>query len=362
MRCKRKRYLTSFNAQGWTPIWPSTALHLGTLIHRVGAVWLADPNLQTPLEQVFLDEATKDLLILQRIHLDVGQRIDALKNNDYWEMVALGAAMCKNYQAFYKKPLPNGFKLVQPEQTVAIPIPNTEHCECKPATTMMGTCEKDCEDCQGSRPFHAFDSCYLYSQDGVHGYPCTCLQPHYLEGTLDAIILDPSDRLFVFERKTYGQRPNVRHLQRNWQFLSYTWLLQQTQTNLPSSITSITSSKLGGIAYDGWWKRSEPPKGKSMSDLFFRYFMVRNEDELEEFETDLSITVNEMASASVDPDKVPPRTIPALMGCIDCLDLIDFCDAISLNETPPMSKYVKREMTPIFDEFLHRTVGAGTND
>jgi hypothetical protein len=342
LRCKRKHHLSSFNRLGYTPLWPSTAMHLGTLIHRVGAVWLEDPNTQVPLEDIFLDEATKDLAILGRIHKDLGFSINAFQNNDYWEMVNLGKAMCKNYQAYYKKPLPKDFTLVQPEQTVAIPIPNTEHCECS------RPCEYNCPVCY-SEPFKHICEC------GVHR-TCTCLSVfHYLEGTLDAIILDPSHRLFVFERKTYGARPNIRHLQRNWQFLSYAWLLQQTQDQLPST---IKASKLGGIAYDGWWKRAAPPKGKTMDDLFFRYFMVRNPDELEEFETDLATIVNEMASQPID--RIPPRTIPAFNGCIDCMDLIDYCDAISLNESPPMHKYVKREMTPVFTEFYARTSsGAG---
>lgn len=344
-RCKRKRYLSSFNAEGWTPLWPSTALHLGTLIHRVGAIWLEDPTTTTPLEQIFHDEATKDLAILGRIHADLGQHIDALKNKDYWEMVSLGEAMCKNYQAYYKKPLPPNFKLVQPEQTVAIPIPNTEHCECKVGTP----CVHGCDDCSAARGYHPCERCT----------ECLCVLWHYLEGTLDAIILDPSDRLFVFERKTYGSRPNIRHLQRNWQFLSYAWLLQQTQANLPPSISNIARSSLGGIAYDGWWKRKEPPKGKTMDDLFFRYFMVRNPDELEEFENDLAPIVLEMAQPTT---RIPPRTIPALFGCLDCLDLIDFCDAISLNEEPPTHKYVKRELTPVFEEFYNHTSKVGASD
>lgn len=344
-RCKRKRYLSSFNAEGWTPLWPSTALHLGTLIHRVGAVWLEDPTTQVPLEQIFHDEASKDLAILARIHSDLGQHIDALKTSDYWEMVALGGAMCKNYQEYYKTPLPKNFKLVQPEQTVAIPIPNTEHCECPKDDDCLHDFCKICmldENCECS-------ICLPH---------CECLTSHYLEGTLDAIILDPSDRLFVFERKTYGSRPNIRHLQRNWQFLSYAWLLQQTQANLPN-IPGIAKSSLGGIAYDGWWKRASAPKGKTQDDLFFRYFMVRNPDELEEFENDLAPLTLEMAQPTT---RIPPRTIPALFGCLDCLDLIDFCDAISLNETPPMHKYVKRELTPVFDEFYNRTSKVGASD
>lgn len=348
LRCKRKHHLSSFNREGWTPLWPSTAMHLGTLVHRVGAVWLEDPTTQVSLEDIFLDEATKDLAILGRIHKDLGYSINAFQNNDYWEMVNLGKAMCKNYQAYYKKPLPKDFTLVQPEQTVAIPIPNTEHCECN----VLEKCHWGCEYCHHTRNTSmTYSDTWCACQDQSD----PCLASHYLEGTLDAIILDPSHRLFVFERKTYGARPNIRHLQRNWQFLSYAWLLQQTQDQLPST---IKASKLGGIAYDGWWKRAAPPKGKTMDDLFFRYFMVRNPDELEEFETDLAIIVNEMASQPTD--RIPPRTIPAFNGCIDCMDLIDYCDAISLNESPPMHKYVKREMTPVFTEFYARTSsGAG---
>lgn len=347
MRCRRKHYLTSFNTRshelgGLTPIWPSAALHLGTLIHRVGEVWLLDPNTHVPLEDIFFDEAAKDLALLIRLHKDHNLPIPTTKESDYWEMVHLGKAMCANYQAYYKTPLPYNFSLVQPEQEVVVDIPDTQHCVEK---------ECFCYSCHHTEP-------WIDTNGELHD--CTCkVESHMLSGTLDAIILDPTDRLFVFERKTYAARPNEKHLQRVWQFLAYAYLLRRTKPTLPTAAShtlagtpASTSTTLGGIAYDGWWKRTAPPKGKTMHDLFYRTYMLRNPDEIDEFELDLTELALECSAALHSYTRPPRRTIPPVQGCIDCLQLIDVCDAISLNESIPLNNYVKRDLTPIFADFF----------
>lgn len=358
MRCKRKHYLTSFNTRsqelgGLTPIWPSAALHLGTLIHRVGEVWLLDPNTRVPLEDIFFDEAAKDLALLIRLHKDHNLSIPTTKESDYWEMVHLGKAMCTNYQVYYKTPLPYNFSLVQPEQEVVVDIPNTEHCGCHANRKSQGECMKTCSANCG-----LVEICCCDTQDGIEC--CNeCVQSHMLSGTLDAIILDPTDRLFVFERKTYAARPNEKHLQRVWQFLAYAYLLRRTKPTLPTVAShtlagtpASTSTTLGGIAYDGWWKRTAPPKGKTMHDLFYRTYMLRNPDEIDEFELDLTELALECSAALHSYTRPPRRTIPPVQGCIDCLQLIDVCDAISLNESIPLNNYVKRDLTPIFADFF----------
>lgn len=336
-RCDRKHWLTSLNAHGWTPIWPSTALHLGTLVHRVGAAWLEDPKTKVPLGDIFYDMAADDLATLLRIHAAHNQHPTQIQTSDYWEMVVLGKAMCTNYQAFYKKPLPEGFKLVMPEQEVVVQIPNTEHCTCV---------EK-----YRYRPSDAFPS-QPECECGQELEGCKCTDHHYLSGTLDAILLDPTDRLFVFERKTYNRRPNERHLKRTWQFLAYAYLLRSTQKNLPN-IPGLSSATLGGIAYDGWWKRAAAPKGKVFSDLFYRTFMVKNPDEIDEFEMYLPNLAIKAAYNSTLTDP-PERTIPPMDGCIDCIPFMDICDAISQNERPNYGNMMKRELTPVFRDFYKR--------
>lgn len=324
LRCRQQWDFSSRSREALTPIWPSTALHLGTLVHRVGAIWLADPNTKTPLGSIFHDEASKDLATLIRIHNDIlGHGPTDLQSNDYWDMVTLGTAMMNNYQAFYKTALPHGFKLIQPEQQIVVPIPNTEHCKC-------------------NDPRCSCELCVASEDDYCNAHECKCeVDSHYLEGTLDAIIQDPTDRLFVFERKTYSQRPNLRHLLRDFQFIAYIWILQQT------------GAVHGGIAYDGLWKRATPPKGKTMSDLFFRYYMMRSPDEVANVETDITNVVNEMAN---NPKIY--RTVLSVKGCIDCSGLIDMCDAKYMDESPPLHKYTTRELSPAFEEFYGHIVGA----
>jgi hypothetical protein len=93
----------------------------------------------------------------------------------------------------------------------------------------------------------------------------------YLEFTLDGLLVNPSGRLYILERKTYGSRPNKDSLDENDQFVGYLWGLQQLGLGMP----------IGGIAYDGAWKRKVPPKGSSLEDLFLRLFLMRNQDELD---------------------------------------------------------------------------------
>lgn len=355
-RCKRRWDLTSFTRQGLTPLWPSTALHLGTLIHRVGALWLEDPSTTTPLKQIFYDEAAQDYIVLQRIFKDAGQPPPSqLQDSDYWEMVTLGSAMCENYQNYYKKPLPHGFKLVMPEQQITIPIPGTEHwfcskldekrfCACYTDENSSSCCDIESPSCDSREPNHL---------GSIPCEMCSTVESHYIAGQLDAIIEDPTGRLFVFERKTYAARPNLRYLERDFQFLCYIWILQQT------------GALHGGIAYDGWWKRMTVPKGKTEHDLFFRHFMMRPQEEVDELEQYIAETVLEMASQpKTDPEKYISlrKTVPPVKGCIDCMGLIDLCDAISLNETLPMHKFVTRELTPAFVEFYKNTQTGAVED
>ena len=140
--------------------------------------------------------------------------------------------MIKNYVAYHKSPVPKDFRSIMTEQQVLIPIPGTEH---------------------------------------------------QLEATLDGILRHKDGLLFVHERKTFGQHPRGNDLENNDQFLAYTWVLQQ-----------LNMGEIGGVVYDGLWKRGEVPKGKKMEDLFIRKAIPFVRDQLDEFELYLSAEASEM--------------------------------------------------------------------
>lgn len=343
-RCPRKWWLSSLNRQRLTPLKPQEPLETGSLVHGAGERWIRlysqDPTYT--FKQHLMDVATERLRILTTIYETATGRVPPTTVlDDYYGWVNLAAAMCENYQNYYKTPLPRDYVLVQPEQQVVIAIPNTEHCECGEK------CAHDCPVCY-QRPYkHICECMVLRPDDSSTAWEnpnlCKCVEPHYYEGTLDAIIADTRDWHFVYERKTYGQRPNVTHLQRDFQFLSYDWILHQS------------TDKAHGICYDGMWKRAIPPAGKKEGDLFFRYIMSRTDSERDELERHLTETVLEMAARPTD---LPPkRIVPAPKGCIDCLGLIDACDSISEETSFPRAQYVLRDLTPAFVAFYGRHGG-----
>jgi hypothetical protein len=122
-----------------------------------------------------------------------------------------------NYKTKWGSSLPDGYTLLQPEQTVVVPIPGT---------------------------------------------------PHHLEGTFDALIQDAGGRLLIYERKTYGNRPRVDALQANDQFGAYLWIL-----------TELDLGPVGGLFYDGMWKRAWEGK-RGLDDLFMREVLIRSPEEI----------------------------------------------------------------------------------
>lgn len=336
LRCRRKHHITSLGPthMGLTPAWPAKHYILGTLVHLSGATWIEYPK--ADLTKIFMYHATEQLKKLALKTLPTGPQLDS-----YWEVVSLGKAMCTNHQLYYKTPLPPNFTLVRPEQQLVTPIPGTEHCTCclqasrsePPSILAVSLLDPVCT-CMYCTPNSLnTDKCITAS--------CQCIDYHYLESTLDAIIADVADRFFIFERKTYASRPNKTYLERDFQFLAYTWVL------------TVTGYNTAGIAYDGWWKRygNEPSFiGKSpkytRTDLFWRYFMIRSADEIAEFSQHLTNIVNEMANPNTPIYKSVPWS-----GCKDCLDIMPLCDAMSYNESLPLSNYIKRDRSIAFMEF-----------
>lgn len=299
-RCQRQWNLTSKNGQHLTPVVVKPALNLGTLIHTAGDGWMLDPG-GNFAEYVADAAVAMETSIKERYHKQVGAAISDAEMAPFYESVAMARQMAENYQTRWGSPLPDGFTLIQPEQKIQVPIPGSEH-SCYP-----------CEGTGGSWEGSAYSpnsTCPACGGDGVDF--------HYLEARLDALIQSKVDgAMWVFERKTYGQRPNLDSLQFNDQFLAYLWVL-----------TQLKVAAVGGIAYDGLWKRAAVPRGRTFEDLFLRHTITRAPDELVEFEKLLLVEVQEMAN-------VAQRKVYTINrrweGCYDC-GVAPICASMSRGE------------------------------
>jgi hypothetical protein len=225
--------------------------------------------------------------------------------------------MVRNYHNQWGSPLPDGFTMVAPEQTCVIPIPGTKH--------VCPTCWYD----DGKAKFNTL------VDPNDPSKPCpTCkgegFEWHYLEGTLDGLIADQYSRVYVLERKTYGQRPKLEVLNMQDQFLAYLWILR-----------TLGLGEVGGLAYDGAWKRKEPPRGSALNDLFLRIRLNRSPRELDNFQVQLAAQVNEMAS---NPAIYVNRRWD---GCWDC-DFVEPCVAMMRGDDYKFmltAKYTHRPVT-----------------
>ena len=107
--------------------------------------------------------------------------------------------------------------------------------------------------------------------------------------------------MYILEHKTFGKHPTLDTLRSNDQFLAYLWLL-----------TRLGIGEVGGLAYDGMWKRATPPKGRTFDDLFVRLPLQRPKVELANFERMLAGEVLDMAT---NPHIYINRRWE---GCFDC--------------------------------------------
>ena len=114
------------------------------------------------------------------------------------------------------------------------------------------------------------------------------------------------------------------------QFLAYLWILR-----------ALNIGPVGGLAYDGAWKRKDPPRGSTLEDLFLRLRLNRSDRELDNFGIQLAIQANEMASN-------PPIYMNRKWdGCWDC-DLVEPCIAKLRGEDYQFilqSRYTQRPRT-----------------
>lgn len=235
LRCRRRWDYGSSNRQNLELLKPgSLALPLGTVIHAALGSWLQHPELS--LSDFFDGHANVYITDLKRKYNErVGTNAAPLELEGLINEFAMGRAMMANYQEKYVVPLPEGFELVTPEQECNVPIPGTEH---------------------------------------------------FLRGRLDAIIRNiRSGKFFVLEHKTYGNRPRDLTLRMTHQFIAYSWMLRQ-----------LNIGPVGGVAYDGMWKRAAPPKNRVFDDLFLRMPIEHTPHELAEFESMLRGIVTDMAN------------------------------------------------------------------
>lgn len=253
-RCRRMAVYSSRNARALTPIFSPLHLSVGTIFHRAQQLWITDPRQDLNFHVLDASAEIQEATIANYTK-NVGVSPSAVELLTLHESIDMALSMAANYYIKYKYPLPPEYTLVSAEQKIAVPIPGT---------------------------------------------------PHNLTGRLDGLIRHHTGRLDVLERKTYKSRPNLKGLQTNFQFLAYMWLLQQL--NL--------TDKMPCIAYDGAWRRTEPPKGRTFDDLFLRVTITRSQSELDEFGLFLPQIANEMYDLYSHPQNAFPNR--QWRGCFDC--------------------------------------------
>lgn len=268
-RCRQQWEYSSFNRQRLSAVSQPTALAFGTLVHKVHENWLESPA--EDVQEIIMNVAADTLDVLQQNYIAaIGVPPDERELAGFGEQVELTQEVFANYQTRWGSSLPEGYTLMHAEQTIVIPIPGTEH-QCTNVFHTTGNLpDVQCPECKG---------------------PWTSAQviPHYLEATLDGLMKDAGDRLWVLERKTYNQKPRIEALQSNDQFLAYLWVVQQ-----------LNIGPIGGVFYDGVWKRSRLDnrgKERDLDDLFFRTPLIRAPEELANFTTQLQYEVTDMAEA-----------------------------------------------------------------
>lgn len=278
------------------PIITSTAFIAGTLHHAGLEAWTNDPTLTAQqLDEVYMTLAKEEVLKACAVYKEqTGMNFMTTELEPYWEAVTLGRAMMKNYHEYHHTPLPPGFTPIQMEQTIVVPIPNAIS-NCKICINIpdwgkavnLPLWSPQCRECNGTGQVQ-----------------------HYLEGKVDGVLTSNETGLYyVLERKTYGARPNADSLEYNDQFLGYDWLL--------GNIVGFENAV--GIAYDGAWKRATPPKGRVMSDLFYRTLLTRSQHELKLFGEQLAVEAMAMYNTT-------RYTNRRWEGCYDC-SYKKLCDA-----------------------------------
>lgn len=325
-RCRRQWDYSSYNRQSLSPRAASTALTAGTIHHKVMDLWCQhllaqrdDPQLAAFDPNACVDAVSAEFIhaIADKYKREVGAKISRVELDPVFEAIEFERAMVALYNDYWGSPIEEGFTLVQPEQTIVIPV-----------------CQAPCSLCDGSGmlPYE------LQVETNIPRYvenQCPDCAGHgivqlELEGTLDAVVTK-DEYYYVAERKTYDKRPRLDYLRLFDQGTVYVWMLRQL--GLP----------VAGIAYDGMWRRKQPPKGSTMDDLFLRTLLLRNEYELLTISGQLVQELRDMNSAELYPNR-------RWEGCYDC-GYRRLCDAETLGEDTTAIRdryYTQRERTPAF--------------
>jgi hypothetical protein len=268
LRCRRQWWETSFNGNALTLPMPAPALNTGSVWHKSQEIEAeAAPGLDMAVDVAFDGQLD---IINESLREVRGFELEQHELNDLREQADLLKDMAMNYEAYWRAageyPIPPNFDIVQAEQTVVVPIPNT---------------------------------------------------PHSLEGTLDALMVNRNDGLvWVLERKTFERHPDPEMMDMEFQFTAYQWMVRQL------------GYEPGGVAYDGAWKRHSPPNKRTMDDLFLRRPLTRTEAWLNDFERSLTQQALDMAEACLIPARRYPNKTTFVAGCKYC-SVRPVCDAMS---------------------------------
>lgn len=310
---KRCRQLWDFNSVlSLEPAIKAPALELGTLVHHPIGDWMMDPSIDIIKRyNQYADESVSRIIDFYRQAIGIPPQYTEMRA--VLEAIQLGEAMIKNYKAYYKTSLYEDFECLGAEQTLIVDIPGTEHCGCQLEPSSINVIRESGVSCEC---FDCFDvvlgKCILCIE-------CDCIVRHRLEGTFDGLLLrKKSNQLFIKETKTFSRHPTLESLERDDQFLGYTWLAQ-----------TALKQQVGGIAYDGLWKRAAVPDKKTMDDMFLRKLLHRGQHELELFEVSLAQEANEMANSPAIYRNIPWNGCEGLSGC----HFKSLCDAKWVDNT-----------------------------
>lgn len=237
-RCRRMWDFSSESRMGLAKLVPSAAFNLGTAVHRGLEGWLqgSDPV------AAYMQECAETQDKINKIYFSrTGKDIPDADLAPLLDTVELGAKMMQNYVRRWESPLPLEYISIKPEQRVMVPIPNT---------------------------------------------------PHFLSGKMDGILGDKHGRLFVLDHKTYKTRPRIEVIEKAEQFLAYIWMLTKLAPDFEMEVA--------GLAYDGLWKRADIPtkvdnRPGRLEDLFIRTLIQPSQEEIDEYEVELTHVANEMA-------------------------------------------------------------------
>lgn len=275
----------------------SAHFYVGRLTHRTLELWKQGVEEEASFVQALTEETDR---LKARYLEQVGAHISQVEIDEKLEQSHLPMAMLANYAAYWKTPLPEGYELIQPEQTCLVDIPNTWHwrCDtCNYVAPIVTEVEREIGQINCGHCNQGVQTAMLMQ----------------LEGTLDGFVMDSlTYKIYVLERKTYEKRPQASILNSAEQFTMYCWILSQL----------FPDADIGGVLYDGLWKRETPPRGRTMEDLFYRDLLIKTPEEIQQEGEYVIAAANEILnSPAIYPNRV-------WQGCFDDRDFDHLCAAI----------------------------------